>query len=79
MPIYGTEMTVWTRHLAYMRVNGDGMRPKLRPDELVVVNMAIQTLSDGWNLLSIHGRQLGAKGKSPALRFPATITSNLHR
>jgi hypothetical protein len=62
MPIYGTEMTVWTRYLAYMRVNGDGMRPKLRPDELVVVNMAIQTLSDDWNLLSIHGRQLGAKG-----------------
>ena len=46
------------RHVAYVRVNGDGMLPTLLLGELVSVNMAIQTLSDGLHLLSIHGRQL---------------------
>ena len=54
-------------------VNGDGMQPKLLLRGLEVVNIAIQTLSDDWNLLSIQGRQSGAKGKSPASRFPAII------
>jgi len=46
------------RHVGYVLVNGDGMLPTLLPGELVMVNMAIQTLSDGLYLLSIRGRQL---------------------
>ena len=59
MPRYGTEMTGTDNDtLLTVRVNGDGMLPTLLPCELVMVNMAIQTLSDGLHLLSIHGRQL---------------------
>ena len=50
------------RNVAYVRVNGDGMLPTLLPTELVMVNMALHTLSDSLHLLSIHGRQLVAKG-----------------
>jgi hypothetical protein len=70
---YGTEMTVRTPTPCLRAGQRLSYATKTSAWRLEVVNIAIQTFSDGWNLLTIHGRQLGAKGKSAALRFPATI------
>src|SRR5258708_26008613 len=75
MPGYGTEMTV-TDNDTLLTCGSTVMAyyQHFLSGELVMVNIAIRTLSDGLHLLSIHG--IGAKRKRPnvrPLRFPATI------